>query len=463
MTRQGTHAVVLGAGIGGLLAARVLAGFYERVTVVERDELPEGTPPAPRRGVPQGRHLHVLLAGGARALEGLFPGLTAELVARGAPEVESPREVRGVFSGHELARAEEGVLTFHASRPLLERVVRTRVAAMSGVTVVQRCSAAGFVFADGSVTGARITPHTSSPGTKVMVQADLVVDALGRTGRAAAWLPELGFDPPDEDRIACDNAYVSRFVRMAPGGLGRDQAVIVGAIPGRPRAMGLGAQEGDRWLLSIGGMAGDHPPTDDEGFLSFVETVAPPDVYAAIRDAEPLSELVVHRFPASVRRHYERLRRFPDGLLVFGDAICSFNPVYGQGMTVAALQAEALQRCLQAGDHDLARRFFRAAAKVIDPAWNLSAGGDLALPEIPGDRPLRVRIINRYVAQLHRAAAHDLKVATAFVRVANLLDPPSAIMTPAVLARVLVGQRRTSRRRITPDRRAHEPARHEAA
>jgi 2-polyprenyl-6-methoxyphenol hydroxylase-like FAD-dependent oxidoreductase len=439
MRQANGHAVVLGAGMGGLLAARALADHFGRVTVVERDELPAA--PRDRRGVPQGRHLHGLLARGVQSLDALFPGLVDELVADGAPQARFLAAALLVLSGHQLARGDAGVSAVQATRPMLERTVRSRVAGLPNVTLVDGAEVAGLEARDGRVAGARIVRRGTADAEEVL-EADLVVDAMGRAGRTRAWLAELGYDPPVEERVKCDLSYVSRFLRLPEGALAGDRVVVVGPVPGRPRAMGLGLQEGDRWLLTLGGMAGDHPPHDDQGFLAFARTVAPAEVYVAISRAEPLSDLTTHRFPASVRRRYERLRRFPAGLLVFGDAICSFNPIYGQGMSVAAVEAEALRRCLEAGDHDLAGRFFRAAAKAVDPAWRLAAGGDLTLPEVPGHRRPSTRVVNRYVRRLHRVAAYDAKVAAAFVRVAGLVDPPSAIMTPAVAGRVLLGRRR---------------------
>lgn len=391
MRQANGHAVVLGAGMGGLLAARALADHFGRVTVVERDELPAAA--RDRRGVPQGRHLHGLLARGVQSLDALFPGLVDELVADGAPQARFLAEVQLVFSGHQLARGDAGVTAVQATRPMLERAVRSRVAGLPNVKLVDGVEVAGRVARDGRVAGVRIM-RPGTAGTEEVLEADLVVDAMGRAGRTRTWLSELGYDPPVEERVKCDLSYVSRFLRMP------------------------------------------------EGALAFARTVAPAEVYAAIRRAEPLSELATHKVPASVRRRYERLRRFPDGLLVFGDAICSFNPIYGRGMSVAAVEAEALRRCLEAGDHDLAGRFFRAAAKAVDPAWKLAAGGDLTLPEVPGRRRPSTRVVNRYVRRLHRVAAYDAKVAAAFVRVAGLVDPPSAIMTPAVAGRVLLGRRR---------------------
>lgn len=208
------------------------------------------------------------------------------------------------------------------------------------------------------------------------------------------------------------------------------------------------AQEQDRWIVSFGGILGEAPPLDHEGYTAFAATLPSPLLHDVIRDAEPLSDPVRFRYPASTRRRYERLGRVPAGYLAFGDAIASFDPVYGQGMTVAALEALALRRCLGEGPDRLARRFFRAAGRLVDGPWAIAVGGDLRFPEVEGPRSRKVRFVNAYLERLHVAAAHDPEVGRAFLRVVNLLDPPERLLAPSVVARVLRGApSRTATRR----------------
>ncbi|MBT2421762.1 FAD-binding protein [Streptomyces sp. ISL-22] len=439
----GSHCVVLGASIGGLFAARVLSDTFDRVTLLDRDTLPETD--ENRRGVPQGRHAHAILPAGTKWLQEMFPGLLEEFEASGVPVVREPTEMHFAPGGHLLSqegRYADPIPTYQPSRPQLEGQVRCRLRELPNVEVIDRSEATGLISdSEGRrVTGVRVVHRDN--GVEQDLAADLVVDATGRGGRTTRWLADLGYDQPQEDRVAVDIKYVSRNLRVAPGSLGRRKVVIVGACPGRPTGATFLQHGEDHWMLTLIGYGGHHPPTDPSGFLDFAKPIVPPDVFEALCAAEPLDDPVAHRYPASVRRRYERLERFPDGLLVFGDAICSFNPVYGQGMSAAALQAGALKDALAQGGDQLPRRFFKAAARRIEVAWQMAVGSDLALPEVAGPRPLPVRLSNAFFGRLMSAAEHDSALTQEFVKVSSLLAPPTILLKPATIGRVVLGNLR---------------------
>jgi 2-polyprenyl-6-methoxyphenol hydroxylase-like FAD-dependent oxidoreductase len=437
MRKPGGQAVVLGAGIAGLFTARVLSETYEQVTLVERDVLPQ--PGQGRRGVPQGRHGHALMPRGTQLLEELFPGIVSELVADGAVLAEPLADARLQVSGHVLRKVPIGELVVQSSRPFLEGHLRTRVQALPGVEIVDGCDVVGLVTTAGNqrVCGARIIRRTPGSAEEIL-PANLVVDAMGRGGRTPAWLEALGFPRPPEQEFHVGVGYASRYLRLPAQAQGIEKMVGAGPVPGCPRGMMMLAVEGGRSLLTLAGFTSEHrPPDDDQGFLAFAASIAPPDVMAAVAAAEPLSEIAAYRYPSYLRRHYQRLPRFPGGLLVTGDALCSFSPVYAQGMTVAALQATALRRCLRHGEDRLARRYFHAAARIVTGPWRMAVGADLALPEVQGRRTATVRLLNAYSQRLLTAAEHDGVAARQFMRVIGMLDAPATLLRPAVLRRTL--------------------------
>jgi 2-polyprenyl-6-methoxyphenol hydroxylase-like FAD-dependent oxidoreductase len=458
----GEHAVVLGASMAGLAVARVLADAYERVTVLERDALPGAA--AHRRGVPQSHHAHALLAGGRVALEELFPGLTDELVASGAVSGDLQAETRWYNHGLRLCQGPSDLRAVAVSRPLLEGCVRERVRALRNVRVVDRCEVAGLVGTpDGRrVRGVRVIRRADG-GAEEVIEADLVVDATGRGSRSPVWLEELGYPRPAEDKVRIGVAYASRVYRRRRDHVDGDRAVVVAATVDRPRGAAMLSMEGDRWLVTLFGYLGQRPPTDPDGFVAFAATLPVPDVFAVISDAEPLGDVLPARHPASVRRRYERLRRFPGGYLVTGDAVCGFNPVYGQGMSVAALEALALRECLRAGPAGLAARFFAKVARIVDIPWGIAVGSDLRFPGVQGARTAKVRLVNAYLARFHVAAAADAVLGRAFLRVVNLMDRPEGLLRPAIAVRVLRGNLRRAATRPGGWRPASRTRQEEAA
>ena len=441
MKELGEHAVVLGASMGGLLAARVLADFFRTVTVVERDVLPDD--PANRRGVPQGRHAHLLLPRGAQILEELFPGILNGLVADGAPVLDDGELSRFYFSvgGHEMLRSGKAALdhkalaTYVPSRPFLECHVRRRLQAIGNVAILAGHDAAELTStADRSrVTGVRVVNRDN--GAEKELTADLVVDAMGRGAHTPALLESLGYGRPVEDHIVTHTTYASQRLWIAPGTL-KEGIVLIGPVPGRPTGMALFGCESDTWLFTASGWRDASRRVSGPACSHSLRSSPHPTCWRRCVTPNRSGQVVRHRMPSSQRRRYDKMRRFPDGLLVFGDAICSFNPIYGQGMTVAALEALALRGCLRRGDSELARRFFRAAAKPIAAAWQLAAGGDLALPEVEGPRPLSVRIANAYMDRVLTACESDAVVAGQFFKVNGLVDPPSRLLHPAFIYRV---------------------------
>ena len=434
-----SHAIVIGGSIAGLLTARVLSDHFAQVTLIERDRMHDQ--PEARKGQPHTRHLHALLAKGLETMRDYFPGLLSDLLTEGAIASDMGKEMRWHTFGGYRRQFESGMIGALMSRPLLEWQIRRRVVALPNVTVLDGCDVDGLVTtADRSrVSGVQIT-HRNEDGRSESLSADLVVDASGRGSASPKWLTALNYGPVPESLIKVNVGYATRIYRRRPGDLiGADLILIAADMPHGKRSGLIFPIEGDRWICTLGGWIGDHAPTDEAGFLAYARSLAAPDVYEMISRLEPLSDITPYKFPGSLRRYYEKLQQFPEGYLVLGDAICSFNPVYGQGMTSAAMQAAALDQTLQASPtlDGLWRRFFKAAAKVVDIPWQLAVGEDFRFPETEGEKPAGVDFINRYITQVHRATHHDPVVYAAFLRVMNLMAAPTSLFHPRLLWRVL--------------------------
>jgi 2-polyprenyl-6-methoxyphenol hydroxylase-like FAD-dependent oxidoreductase len=436
---QRKHALVIGGSMAGLLAARALSDHFEQVTILERDQLPDSADF--RSGVPQGRHLHALLAEGQRVLESFFPGFTADLTAMGAPTMQWGRETASLTPGGWLKRIDTSITTNVATRVGLEWLTRKHVAALPNVIFIQEVEVDGLLASEGQVIGVRLRDRRDQ-STRTM-QADFVVDASGRKSKAPEWLVTLGYSAPEETIVNSFVGYATRWYEAD-----RDFDWVSLVINARPkenlkRGGGIIRVEGNRWLVTLAGVNKDYPPNDEVGFLEYARTLASPVLYEIIKNAKPISPVYGFRYDGSRRRHFERLTRRPENFIVIGDAACSFNPIYGQGMTSAALSAEALATLLrqyQGRDNlnGLAAQFQRALFNVSERAWLMATGEDLRYPGTEGKRPNAMeRFVQRYIDRLLTLLPHDDTIALAFMEAMNLSKPPAALLRPSIALRVL--------------------------
>lgn len=430
------RAVVVGGSIAGLLAARALCPHVERVVLLDRDRFPAGA--APRPGVPQARHVHQILLRGLQVLEAFFPGLRAELIADGAVALELPQDIATHGGSAWGPRFRSGLATLCCSRDLLEHHVRARLWQEPRLERREATTAAGLELVDGQVAGVR---WRGAGGGEGVEEADLVVDASGRASRAAEWLADAGYGAVPELRMDPAVGYASRLYRRPPRAPRGWRALFVSSAPPLlKRGGGVFPVEGGRWLVTLSGAGGDHPPTDEAGFLAFARALADPALAEAIDGAEPLSPVWGHRATENRWRRFDRLPRCPAGFLVTGDAVCAFNPVYGQGMTTAAVGAELLAGLLRSrpAGPDLGRRFQSRLARACRTPWLLATAQDRLYQETRGDRPDPwTRLQERYLQRLLPLAFERPEVYLDFLRVAHLVAPAARLARPGLLPRVL--------------------------
>jgi 2-polyprenyl-6-methoxyphenol hydroxylase-like FAD-dependent oxidoreductase len=438
--RIARQAIVIGAGIGGLVAARAVADGFEHVLVLERDHLPRDA--SHRSGTPQSRHAHALLCGGARALDELFPGFTHHLARAGAVMIDFPLDTRIERPGFDpFPQRKLALGTCCASRPLIEFTVRQFVEQLGNVTIRQGCRVQGIETTPGGaiVTGLRCVTAEKRTDT---LSADLVVDASGRGGLILQLLKSIGHPLPEDTSIGMDIGYATALFAI-PDDAPEDwkATAVLPDAPETSRGGFLFPCEGNQWIVTLAGMHDDKPPGDWQGFHDFARSLRTRTIYDAIAQAERIGE--IHRFalPASTLRHFERLDAFPRGLLPLGDAICRFNPVYGQGMTVASIEALHLRRLLllMAGQSDplagLATNYFAEVRQVIQAPWSV-ANLDLVYPKTSGTRPPEFADMIKFGAGVIRLAARDPAVHLLFSEVQQLLRPNAALREPAFVERV---------------------------
>ena len=432
---------MLGGSVAGLLAARVLADHADEVVVVDRDELADG--PAERKGVPQGRHVHGLLARGLEEMERLFPGLTAELAADGGEVADPGIDLHWYVTGARKPPAGIGT-GIACTRPFLEAHLRRRLAVLPGVTMV-RGRVGQLTATDGTVDGA-VLEGAAEATEGERLRGDLVVDCSGRTSRADAWLGALGYEAPPRRSVNVDLAYATRlYPRQPEDRLGDARAILsVTEAPDRFRGSVAFPVEGGRWIVTVGGYHDDRPTIDPDDYSS--RLAADPAVALrqfADRD-DALTDVVTFRYPASVRRDYHRCDRLPGGFLAAGDAVASFNPIYGQGMTSAALHGAEIGAYLASGASpaEPAASYFRRLRSVVDSVWKLSTTADFRLSHVTGDRPKGLWLTHRLNDLYTRATLRDAEVHRLFLRVLNLQVRPEVMGRPDHLVRAWRASRR---------------------
>ena len=438
-----THAIVIGGSMAGMLAGRVLAEHFARVTIVDRDHFPGG--PEARKGVPQARHVHVLLWRGQQSLEKLFPGLQEALGQAGAPLVDWIGDARMYSFGGWAPRFRSSYLTHPCSRDLLEWTIRQRLSAFPQVRFLEGHEAIDLLSnaQHTHVTGVRLRKRNQPEPGNTELEGDLVVDASGRESRSPSWLEGLGYDAPQERLVNAFLGYATRTYQR-PAGFDEWKSLLIrGTAQANMRSGVINPVEGGRWMVTLAGVGGDYPPTDERGFMEFARSLAVPSLYDAIREAQPLSSIAGYRKTENRWLHYERLERWPENLSLVGDAVCGFNPIYGQGMSVATLGALALEQCLsiwrdKPSLDGLARCVQKKVARAIAGPWLLATGEDYRYPGTEGGgRNALTRLAHRYMDRVMTISNQDTQVFSTYFEVGQLIKPVSAFFRPGIVLRVL--------------------------
>jgi 2-polyprenyl-6-methoxyphenol hydroxylase-like FAD-dependent oxidoreductase len=438
-----SHAAVIGGSIAGLWAARILADHFEHVTVIDRDHFPAN--PEARRGVPQGRQVHVLLVRGQQILDQLFPGIRADIQAEGVDMIRWTQDTRsfgtnGIWSGV----FDFGYETMGCSRLLLEWHMRRRLLQNPKITFVEGRQVTGLVAtADQTrVTGVKLEAtgaERASVGVETL-DADLIVDASGRESHAPEWLQALGYSKPEEIVVDAHVGYATRFYQKPESLDVPWKSLLVQSRSGNvARSSLIYPIEHDQWMALMVGTNVELPAENDD-YLEFARTLPVPDTYNAIKDAQPLSPIYRYQRTANQRRRYDALSRLPDGFILIGDAVCAFNPVFGQGMTVSGMEALLLDEELKRGGDSsagFALRFQQRVGRLIAGPWQLATSEDARNVKAGERVSLSTRLLKVYFDHLLGMIGRDPQLGQAFFDVMHLIKPPTTLFYPRVAVKVI--------------------------
>lgn len=435
------HAIVVGASMAGLMAARVLSDHFTQVTVLERDVLPAG--PEPRAGVPQSRHLHALLPRGMQILEAFFPDLGNEMQSIGAVCIDVGADVAWLTPQGWGLKIHSNLVALSSTRDLLEHTVRRRVSEIPNVMICAETEVTGLLReGSGSIAGVRtrVRNHEFAQRERKLT-GDFVVLTTGRQNVIARWFSDVLIEQPRMMTIDAHIGYATRLYRRPKLADLPWRALILQPAPPLAKRGGIiFAIEGDRWQVTLTGGDRDYPPTDEAGFLEYARSLRSPELYQTIREAEPLTAILGFRSTENRRHYFERIREWPEGLAVMGDAACAFNPVYGQGMTTAALEAAALHRLLTDGfpGPSLVRVFQRELARILESPWTLATTADLRFATVEGaSAGWSTRLMHRYIDRVLRLGTKDPVARMRFLEVQGMKREVPAMLRPDMVTRVL--------------------------
>ncbi len=440
----GRHVIVIGGSMTGLLHARILANYFEQVTIIDRDTFPEM--PDHRKGVPQSYHAHALLARGQQIINQMFPGILDDLRVDGALSISDvvPFVIVSPAGKFPSVKNEGKFVAF--SRYRLEWHVRHRLSQQPNIRFLSNRDVISLLSTPDHmrVTGVQLRERGEEGHVDTLI-ADLVVDASGRHSQAPRWLTDLGYAPPPEEIINSGLGYASRFYARPANFPSEWQGLIINSRPPHnPRAGLILPIEDDKWHVTLAGFAGNYPPGDEEGFMQWARDLPDPSLYEALRVAQPLTPIRGYRTPENRVRRFEKLERWPRGFIVTGDAVCAFNPIFGQGMTVSAMDALTLEECLRNQQHspraDFEQHFQQQLARTIAGAWLVASGEDLRWPTVTlrGARPpLGMGLLHRFLDLVMRSAVEDVVVYQVYMGVVGMMAPPQSLASPRILMRVL--------------------------
>ena len=448
MDQQKKQAIVIGASIAGLCAAAVLSEHFDRVTIIERDAYPEGASDH-RKGVPQGRHTHILLRAGETILENIFPNIMDELRQKGARHFDATEGLLWFHYGKWKKKHCSGFMVHQQSRPLLENQILKRLVNNPRITFLRGYAAKQLLWSQNkkTVTGLMVEPTraTAQMGKQAKtLKSELIIDASGRASILTKWLQKAAYETPKETRVGMDLQYSSRVFQAPITQIPTTQVnqtdwqafAVYPAPPQETRGGVLFKVEENKYILTLVGYIGDHPPKQNEGFLDFAKTLPVPDLYQQVKNLTPLSDVVIYRYPYARRLHFENIKQHPQGIVALGDAVCSFDPVFGQGMSVALQEVELLQQQLQSGKWQ-EKRFYQQVSKKLFLPWMLASMEDFRYPSVTGKRPVGLTMMQNYFKKIFLLSAKSEFVYAQLMRVFHMDVSPFILFSPTILWRML--------------------------